>query len=79
MLAWQDGTPPRQEDHLNNLSLDIAVSQLLYNKYFKKMFISITGATIISERSREKSSLGFINSFDACSFSAFAIAHGNTA
>ena len=31
MLAWQDGTPPRQADPLNNLSLDITVSQRLYN------------------------------------------------
>ena len=31
MLAWQDGTPPRQGDPLDNLSLDITVSQQSYN------------------------------------------------
>ncbi|KAF8806215.1 hypothetical protein BYT27DRAFT_7191526 [Phlegmacium glaucopus] len=28
MLAWQDGTPPRQEEPVNNLSLDVAEPQL---------------------------------------------------
>ena len=31
MLAWQDGTPPRQENPLNNLSLDITVSRQFYH------------------------------------------------
>jgi hypothetical protein len=49
---------------------------IIINIFFK---IIITGATIISERSREKSSLGLINGLDACSFSTFAVAHRNTA
>lgn len=79
MLAWQDGTPPRQEEPVNNLSLDMAVSCIkIISICIKNIYLHLAGATIISERGRKKSSLGLLNSFNAYSFSTFAFAcHGN--
>jgi hypothetical protein len=40
MLAWQDGTPPRQEEPLNDLSLDITVSHNYTVNIFEKIFMA---------------------------------------